>query len=76
MAEPVDLRQGDIYWADLGEPVGSAPAFLRPVVIIQNNRANRTTIRTALACPLSTNLRLSAMPGNVTLNAREGGLSF
>lgn len=74
MAGPVEPRQGDIYWVDLEEPEGSAPGFRRPVVIIQNDRANRTAIRTVLACSLSTNLRLAAMPGNVALDAGEGGI--
>ena len=24
-------RRGDVFWADLGEPIGSEPAFRRPV---------------------------------------------
>lgn len=74
MADPVEPRQGDIFWVDLGEPEGSAPGFRRPVVIIQNDLSNRTAIRTVLACSLSTNVRLAVMPGNVALDAGEGGL--
>ncbi len=24
------IRQGDIYWIDLGQPIGSEPGYLRP----------------------------------------------
>ncbi len=30
------IKQGDIYWVNLGDPVGSAPGFLHPHVVIQN----------------------------------------
>ena len=33
-------RRGDIYLADLGEPVGSEQAGVRPVVILQNDIGN------------------------------------
>lgn len=33
--------RGDIYYADLGEGVGSEQSGYRPVVIIQNNTGNR-----------------------------------
>jgi len=30
------IQQGDVYWVDLGDPVGSAPGFLHPHVVVQN----------------------------------------
>ena len=29
------IAQGEVWWADIGEPIGSAPGFRRPVVIVQ-----------------------------------------
>lgn len=75
MAGTVAIQQGDVYWADLGEPMGSEPGYRRPVVVIQSDRANRSAIQTVLVCALSTNLRLVAMPGNVALTPGEGGLT-
>lgn len=34
------VQQGDIYWVDLGEPVGSAPGYRHPHVVIQNDAFN------------------------------------
>ncbi len=69
------IRQGDIYWYDFGQPRGSEPGFHRPVVVIQNDLANGTAIRTTIVCTVTTNLRLAAARGNVLLDAGEGNLS-
>jgi mRNA interferase MazF len=28
------ICQGDIYWIDLGQPIGSEPAYIHPYVVI------------------------------------------
>jgi mRNA interferase MazF len=42
------VQQGDIYWVDLGDPIGSAPGYRHPHVIIQNNDFNNSRIRTVV----------------------------
>ena len=56
-----------MWWADLPAPVGSAPGFRRPVVIVQGNRFNRSRIATVVVVPLTRTLRLADLPGNVLL---------
>ena len=68
------IRQGEIYWCDLGTPVGSEPGFHRPVVIIQNDVFNRSSIGTAIVCVLTTNLSYTRARLNVLLEEGEGGL--
>ena len=68
------LTQGDIFWFDFDSPSGSEPGYRRPVVIIQNNAVNRSRIGTAIVCPLTSNVRRAAVPGNVLLPAGEGNL--
>lgn len=68
------IEQGDIYWVDLGEPSGSAPGYRHPHVVIQNNLFNRSQINTVVVCVLTSNLRRGEAPGNVLLEAGEGGL--
>jgi mRNA interferase MazF len=70
----VEINQGDIFWFDAGEPRGSAPAYSRPVVVIQNNVFNRSPIGTIVVCALTTNLRRAKAPGNVLLNETEADL--
>jgi mRNA interferase MazF len=69
------IRQGDIYWADLGEARGSQPGDRRPVLVIQNDVFNASRIRTVLVCALTSNLRRAAAPGNVQLAAGEANLT-
>ncbi len=68
------IRQGDLYWVDLGEPRGAEPGYRRPVVVIQNNLFNQSRIRTVVVCAITSNLKRAAAPGNVLLEAGEGGL--
>lgn len=70
----MEINQGDIFWFDAGEPRGSAPAYSRPVVVIQNNVFNRSPIGTIVVCALTTNLRRAKAPGNVLLNETEADL--
>ena len=69
------VEQGDIFWIDLGEPVGSEPGFRRPHVVIQNNLFNQSRIRTVVMCVVTSNMRLASAPGNVRLERDEAGLS-
>lgn len=68
------IRQGDVYWVDLGEPIGSGPGYRRPLVVIQNNVFNRSRIGTVVVCALTTNLKRAAVPGNVLLRKGEADL--
>lgn len=69
------VRQGEIWWLDLGVPFGSEPGYRRPFVIVQNNLFNRSRIQTVVLCAITTNLRLAEAPGNVLLAEGDGGLS-
>ncbi len=68
------VAQGEVWWADLGEPAGSAPAFRRPVVIVQGDAFNRSRIATVVCVPLTSNLKWADAPGNVLLTQRDTGL--
>lgn len=67
--------RGEIYWCDLGEPRGSAPAKRRPVLVVQGDDYNRTRIGTAVVAVVTSNTALAAMPGNVFLPALASGLA-
>ena len=68
------ISQGEVWWADLPAPAGSGPGFRRPVVVVQGDALNRSLIATAVAVPLTGNLRWADAPGNVLLSARITGL--
>jgi len=68
------IRQGDIFWVDLGIPKGSAPGYRHPHVVIQNNVFNASKINTVVVCALTSNLKRAKAPGNVLLKKGEGNL--
>jgi mRNA interferase MazF len=70
----VVISQGDIHWAELPDPVGSGPAFRRPVIVVQGDAFNRSRIGTVVCVPLTSNTRWAEAPGNVLLPARSTGL--
>lgn len=69
------IRQGDVFWASLGSPVGSEPGLRRPVIVVQSDLFNDTSLNTVIVVAVTSNLRLADMPGNVRLAAGEVGLS-
>jgi mRNA interferase MazF len=70
----VNIKQGDIFWIDLGIPGGSEPGYRHPHVVIQNNLFNQSRINTVVVCALTSNLRRGRAPGNVLLKKGEGNL--
>ncbi len=58
----------------MGEPRGSAPAYRRPVVVVQADSLNRSRIRTVVVAVVTTNLALAAAPGNVLVKKRKSSL--
>ncbi len=68
------IAQGEIWWADLADPVGSAPGYRRPVLVVQGDAFNRSRIATVVCVPLAANLKWSEAPGNVALTPRQTGL--
>ena len=64
------IGQGEVWWADIPDPVGSGPGFRRPVVVVQCDALNRSRIATVVCVPLTSNLRWAEAPGNVSLTAR------
>ncbi len=69
------IRRGEVWWVDLGEPRGSAPAKRRPVLIISSDAYNRSRIATVVCIAITSNLGLANAPGNVVLGAGSGGLT-
>jgi mRNA interferase MazF len=68
------ISQGETWWADLAEPIGSAPGLRRPVLIVQGDALNVSRIATAICVPLTSNLKWVEAPGNVLLKAKATGL--
>ena len=68
------IAQALVWWAHLGEPMGSEPGLRRPVVVVPCDAFSRSRIATVVCVPLTSNLRWSRAPGNVYLDATSTGL--
>ena len=68
------IQQGDIFWVDLGELLGSEPGFRHPHVVVQNDVFNCSRIHTVVVCALTSNLQWAEAPGNVLLKPGEANL--
>jgi mRNA interferase MazF len=68
------IKQGDIFWIDLDEPLGSEPGYRHPHVVIQNNTFNRSGINTVIVCSITSSLKRGKSPGNVVLRKGEANL--
>ena len=70
----MSVKQGDLFWLDLGEPKGSGPGFRHPFVVVQSDLFNVSRIQTVVVCALTSNLQRAEAPGNVLLHKGEGNL--
>jgi mRNA interferase MazF len=68
------IKQGEIYWLDFAEPIGSEPGYRHPHIVIQNNIFNESRISTVVICSLTSNIARAKAPGNVLLNKGEANL--
>lgn len=68
------IERGEIWWAELGDPMSSRPGFRRPMLIVQSDAFNRSRLRTVVAVVVTSNRRLVDAPGNVLLPAKVSRL--
>ena len=70
----MNIRRGDIYYADLSPVVGSEQGGLRPVLIVQNNVGNRYS-PTVIAAAITSRLGKAKLPTHIDIQAGEVGLA-
>lgn len=70
----MQIRRGDIYYADLSPVVGSEQGGVRPVLIIQNNVGNRYS-PTVIAAAITSRGTKANLPTHIKLYADNSGLS-
>jgi len=68
------IRRGEIWWANLPDPIGSGPGYRRPVLVIQSDGFNRSRIATVIVAVITSNISLASAPGNVLLPIRATSL--
>jgi mRNA interferase MazF len=69
------MYRGEIWWANLPEPMGSEPGYRRPVLIVQDDVFIQSRLNTVIVVVITSNTQLAAAPGNVWLPQTASGLS-
>jgi mRNA interferase MazF len=69
------IGRGEIWWANLPQPIGSSPGFRRPVLVVQSDLFNQSKIQTVVVAVITKNLELAKAPGNVSITARTSRLT-
>ncbi len=69
------MYRGEIWWANLPDPVGSEPGYRRPVLVIQDDIFTQSRINTVIVVIITSNTQLAEAPGNVLLPRETSGLS-
>ncbi len=70
----MNIKRGDIYYADLSPVVGSEQGGLRPVLIVQNDVGNRYS-PTVIAAAITSRMGKTRLPTHIDIYANEVGLA-
>lgn len=70
----MNIRRGDIYYADLSPVVGSEQGGVRPVLIVQNDVGNRFS-PTVIAAAITSQQSKANLPTHIKLDTDNTGLS-
>ena len=70
----MNIKRGDIYYADLSPVVGSEQGGVRPVLIVQNDVGNKYS-PTVIAAAITSQQDKSRMPTHINVNGDTCGLS-
>ncbi len=69
----MNIRRGDIYYADLSPVVGSEQGGVRPVLIVQNDVGNKYS-PTVIAAAITSRTDKSKLPTHIDVFADKFGL--
>lgn len=68
----MNVKRGDVYFADLSPVVGSEQGGVRPVLVIQNNIGNRFS-PTVIIAAITAQIQKAKLPTHVEIDAKRYG---
>jgi mRNA interferase MazF len=71
-ANPLIVKRGDVYFADLSPVVGSEQGGVRPVLVIQNDIGNRFS-PTVIVAAITAQIQKAKLPTHVEIDAKRYG---
>ena len=69
---PLNVRRGEVWLVDFGNPVGREQAGLRPAVVVSADPLNESHAGVVIVVPLTTTRR--ALPSHVEIETGASGL--
>ena len=70
----MNIKRGDIYYADLSPVIGSEQGGLRPVLIVQNDVGNKYS-PTVIAAAITSKMGKAKLPTHIDIAGMGVGLS-
>lgn len=69
----MNVKRGDVFYADLSPVVGSEQGGIRPVLVIQNDIGNKYS-PTIIVAAITSQINKAKLPTHVEISALEYGL--
>lgn len=69
----MEVKRGDVFYADLSPVVGSEQGGFRPVLIVQNDIGNKYS-PTVIIAAITSKISKAKLPTHVELNSENNGL--
>ena len=69
----MNIRRGDVFYADLRPVVGSEQGGIRPVLVIQNDTGNRHS-PTIICAAITSRMNKAKLPTHIELSAEQYSL--
>ena len=66
----MNIKRGDIYYADLSPVVGSEQGGVRPVVIVQNDVGNKYS-PTVIAAAITSKINKAKLPTHIEIDSNK-----
>ena len=70
----MNIKRGDIYYADLSPVIGSEQGGLRPVLIVQNDVGNKYS-PTVIAAAITSKISKTKLPTHIDVQGEDTGLA-
>jgi len=70
----MNIKRGEIYYADLSPVIGSEQGGIRPVLIVQNDIGNRYS-PTVIAAAITSQRDKTRLPTHISVEANDCGLA-
>ena len=67
----MNIRRGDIFYADLRPVIGSEQGGIRPVLVVQNDVGNRHS-PTVIVAAITSKMHKAKLPTHIELSKRYG----